>query len=90
MSIKISEREKQALLALACVSQAGWCLSFKGIADRSSLEPHQVRRTVRALARKGLAEFHRGLFDDEGSVAGSGYCCTDQGQALAAEIGGEA
>jgi len=42
-----------------------------------------VRRIVRHLARKGLAEFHRALQDDAGAVAGAGYCVTATGRAEA-------
>ena len=52
----------------------------------TKLEKTQVRRSVRSLARKGLAEFVRGLFDDDGMVAGSGYCCTRAGKELAANF----
>lgn len=54
-------------------------LSFKGIARRSGLDPKFVRRTVRSLARKGFAEYGRGLWNDDGEMAGSGYCCTKAG-----------
>src|SRR5690242_15607070 len=55
------------------------CLYFATIADKSGIEPSKIRRVVRSLARKGYAQYVRGLFDDEGQVAGSGYSCTRAG-----------
>lgn len=57
----------------------GLCLYMSTIARRAGMPKAHVRHSVRALARKGLAEFHRGLMDDEGKVAGSGYCATKKG-----------
>lgn len=76
----ISEREMKALNALAGIygSEYGY-LAFKSIARRSGLDPSHVRRSVRALARKGLAEYGKGLWTDDGELAGSGYRCTDAG-----------
>jgi len=37
---------------------------------------------VRALARKGLAVYERGLFDEDGMVAGSGYRASFEGTLL--------
>jgi Mn-dependent DtxR family transcriptional regulator len=80
----VSPNEMKALKALADARSEyeDFCyLSFKGIAKRSGLDPSLVRRTVRSLARKGFAEYGRGLWTDEGEMAGSGYCCTKAGAA---------
>ena len=58
------------------------CLYFRTIEKAAKLDRSTVRRAVRSLARKGLAELHTGLFSSEGRVAGSGYCATEQGAAL--------
>ena len=55
---------------------------FRGIAADTKLDVKVVRRAARSLARKGLAEFARGLFDEDGMVAGSGYGATRAGAAL--------
>lgn len=34
----------------------------------------------RSLARKGFAEYARGLWTDDGTPAGSGYACTQSGR----------
>ncbi len=87
----MSPNETKALKALAEAysDYEEFCyLSFKGIAKRSGLDPKLVRRTVRSLARKGFAEYGRGLWTDGGEMAGSGYCCTKAGySALDEQIG---
>lgn len=62
-------------------------LSFAVIHRVSEVPRDLVRRTVRALARKGYAEFSNGLWDGDGP-RGSGYRITKAGQtALKAEQG---
>ena len=82
LKITISERERKCLMVLAeeYGSEAN-CLYMRHIADIAKLALVQVRRSVRSLARKGLAEYVRGLMDDDG-VAGSGYCATRAGALL--------
>jgi DNA-binding MarR family transcriptional regulator len=80
----MSPNEIKALGALAEAHSdyEDFCfLSFKGIANRSGLEPRLVRRTVRSLARKGFAKYASGLYNDNGEMAGAGYCCTKEGLA---------
>jgi hypothetical protein len=88
-SIGLSERERAALVVLdgAADDCDDFCyLHFKTIATRSGLDQKVIRRTVRALARKGFAEYGKGLWTDDGEPAGSGYCCTEAGRDfLAAE-----
>ncbi|WP_439357734.1 hypothetical protein [Bradyrhizobium sp. DASA03007] len=89
MSIPVSERELKALRALGQVyADDGNYLSFRGIAQRSGLDPSHVRRSVRALARKGLAEFGKGLWCEDGP-RGAGYCCTHDGMTLLQHVGDE-
>lgn len=80
MSKTVSERELRILEVLTdhyCME--GNCLYFSYIGKLTSLDRSQVKRSVRSLARKGFAEYVRGLFDDDGMVAGSGYCATRAG-----------
>jgi hypothetical protein len=82
--MKVSEREYKILETLADAGgndEFGY-LSFAGIASRSGLDRKIIRRSVRALARKGLAEYGRGLWTEEGTLAGSGYCATRAGIAF--------
>ena len=81
--MKISEREQKCLKILAEHYQSDQnCLYFRAFTLSTRLNTKQVRRTVRSLARKGLAEYIRGLFDEDGMVAGSGYCATEEGYDL--------
>lgn len=84
-AVQISERESKVLKELVEVyrtSDEGTCRYIKYIAADVGLDYSQTRRAVRSLARKGLAEYHRGLFNDDGMVAGSGYCATKEGEAF--------
>lgn len=57
------------------------CVGFATLARETGQERAVVRRAVRSLARDGLAEFHRGLVnEDSGEFAGAGYCVTYAGQ----------
>jgi hypothetical protein len=60
-------------------------MPFALIASRAkengdTIDPAKVRRHVRACARKGWAEFSRGLFTEDGELAGSGYAITFAGR----------
>jgi len=77
--IKISKRELDCLKVLDEYYHSDQnCLYFRAFTS-TKLKISQVRRAVRSLARKGYAEYVRGLFDDDGMVAGSGYCITKKG-----------
>jgi len=54
---------------------------FKPIIEQTGMDRPTVRRIVRHLARKGLAEFYSPLWDDDGRPAGAGYCITEAGRA---------
>lgn len=80
----LTEREKPVLAALAELTRPGeLCVPFRMIsgAPANTPETREVRRIVRQLARKGMAELHRGLVDDDGMLCGSGYCITNEGLA---------
>ena len=80
---RINENEKKVLTHLLTIyDNDGSCTYFRFIAAGTKLEIKQVRRACRSLAKKGLAEYVRGLFDDEGFTAGSGYCATEKGREL--------
>lgn len=76
----INDNERKVLTVLSDYEMEGQCLYFRSIALEVNMDWRKVRRVVRALARKGLAEYHRGLFDDDGRVAGSGYCISKAGR----------
>lgn len=89
-TIRLNDKESSVLAVLAEAggedSDCGF-LGFKGIAhDMPSLDRRTIRRACRSLARKGLARYARGLWKDDGSPAGSGYCATREGVALRQQI----
>lgn len=85
--MKLNENEKKVLICLQSIWQdEANCMYFRGISEDTKLEIKQVRRACRSLLKKGLTEYIRGLFDEDGMVAGSGYCCTDAGNKVVQEI----
>lgn len=78
-AIHLSDRESNCLRAWDGIG-VDHCLNFRGVGNRCGVEPHNIRRVVRSLARKGLLYFQRGLFDEcDGTAAGSGYGLTQAG-----------
>jgi hypothetical protein len=82
----LTEQEKPILAALAELTRptGEFCVPSYRISGAPSKSPEtrEVRQIIRQLVRKGMAEFHRGLFDyDEGMLCGSGYCITNDGLA---------
>ncbi len=62
------------------------CVGFKPISRETGIQDlREVRRIVRHLARKGMAQFFKALITDEGDFAGAGYCITPAGQKAAME-----
>lgn len=81
----LAEPHKKVLAALVdgYFGDHDYCfLAFKRICTETGLDRKQVRRSCRLLARKGLAQFGFGLWNDDGNVAGSGYAATRDGAAL--------
>jgi hypothetical protein len=52
---------------------------FRTIKHHCAFVDVPIRRVVRTLARKGLTEYQRGLFSDDGMIAGAGYGFTRLG-----------
>jgi len=76
----MTENDRKVLKALEETSEE-WVLPFDPIAHETKLERRVVRLSCRRLARKGLAEYLRGLWSDEGLPAGAGYRITKEGLA---------
>lgn len=77
--MKLTGYEKSAFKAWAECDEDYSILSFKAIAHRAEMDISKVRRAVRGLARKGLVEFSRVSWSDEGVVGGAGYGLTKDG-----------
>lgn len=72
--------ETKVLALLASGSEDFGVMSFAGIAGYVRLTRREIRRACRALKRKGLAEFYRGCWSEDGAPAGSGYGATAAGR----------
>lgn len=78
MEGRMSPTETKVLEALVEADDySGYCyLAFDALCANTGLERKVVRRACRSLARKGLAQFGKGLWTEDGEMAGSGYCAT--------------
>ena len=82
---KVGKQEAKALRAVAAF-YGHWDQEyrfFRDVAKRSGLTKIQARRAIRALARKGLAEYSQVWNEDTDMIAGSGYRCTKKGKEVA-------
>ncbi len=66
--------------------EEGWCMNFRLFERETGCAKAEVRRACRAMKEAGLLFFARGLMDEDGQVAGSGYGLTDVGRAKFSEI----
>jgi hypothetical protein len=82
--LTLTKREHPVLIALDEYTRPDgeFCVPFHVLSGepRDAAATKEVRRIVRQLARKGLAEYYRGLFTDDGMLCGSGYCITKSGR----------
>lgn len=83
--MKLLPDHAKVLAFLAENSSEDACFPFAPISDETGLDRKRVKFICRSLRRKGLAEFYRGLWTDEGEPGGAGYCVTRAGRTLAAE-----
>jgi hypothetical protein len=88
---KLSDNERKLLLAMNEHCSAEYdafggkaCYSFKALASFCPDVP--IRRTVRALARKNLTGYERGLTNEDGDMMGAGYGITQYGRSVARQI----
>ena len=79
--MKINDNEKACLEVLARNSTPNeMFISFSYIMGDTGFDRKLVRRSVRSLARKGLAKYARGLTNEDGEMAGAGYAATCEGR----------
>ena len=81
MNLNDTETQVLAFLATGNEDFGGYC--FAPIVDHTKLDRAKVRRACRGLKRKGLAEFHRGMWTEDGEPYGSGYSATKEGRGKA-------
>jgi len=72
---------RKAYVALYALTSEG-AISLKELSRVLGEDYSAVRRAVRTLARRGLAELHRALWTDDGRPAGSGYALTEKGEQM--------
>ena len=77
MKLNFNERKVLGFLVEYFGPDGGYW-SFAGIEQKIGVDRKTIRRACRSLRRKGLAECHHGLWNDEGP-AGSGYGATKAG-----------
>lgn len=75
---RLTALESKALMAWRDCAE-GYGFGFRRVAQKSETPPHNVRRVVRSLARKGMVEFERTLMSEDGEMFGAGYVVTARG-----------
>jgi hypothetical protein len=85
MSERLSEAQKRERKVLTEMS-SGEYFHFRALSSFTGLSRRDVRLICRRLKRKGLAEFGKGLWTDDGDPYGSGYKITPAGRAALSDI----
>lgn len=89
MKQTLTDRERVVLVAMSEHLPEGYAAPFRSIntyvrnsypRSWEACEAYNIRRVVRSLARKGMTELIRGLFNDDGYLNGSGYGVTKKGR----------
>jgi hypothetical protein len=83
--VRLSFTEAATLKAWDGTGEDDNVLSFDLVSECSGVARTRVRRAVRSLARKGVLEFCRCSWNDEGQMCGAGYLPTDVGRAILAD-----
>ena len=79
--MKLVGHEAAAFKAWADCDQDSSIIGFSTVSSRTGLDIRKVRRAVRGLARKGLVQFHRVSWSEDGIPHGAGYGLTEAGDA---------
>jgi len=83
MKLNDNERKVLACLVVCGEDYCGYCyFNFRSLTGPTKLNRREVRLACRSLKRKGLAEFGRGLWSEDGEPAGSGYRASKAGADL--------
>lgn len=77
--MKLNDNERKVLRVLTEEGSDFGVMCFASIGERVRLKRAVIRRACRSLRRKGLTEFHRGCWTEDGAPYGSGYAATDKG-----------
>ncbi|RWF64099.1 MAG: hypothetical protein EOQ34_29920 [Mesorhizobium sp.] len=82
----LSDREKRVLVFMHLDAPPEYGVYMKAIRHAEVIEPANVRRVVRALARKGMVSLMMLSNPADFSMAGSGYVVTSAGHAEAERL----
>lgn len=63
----------QTAILVALGENEEWCYPYKYLESQTGYEREELKPEVKKLRDLGYVEFHRGLMDEEGMVAGSGF-----------------
>lgn len=77
--MKLQGYEAQAFKAWEECSEDFSVIGFQAVSQRTGLDLTKVRRAVRGLGRKGLLQFYRMSWTDDGTPNGAGYGLTKAG-----------
>lgn len=80
----LSEVEYQVLQALQ--HDTDLCYGYDWIMDYTKVDRAETKKAVDHLRELHIIEFHRGLMNDDGEVAGSGFGINDMTKELMAEL----
>lgn len=64
----------------------GFCSHIAPLAEHIGVDREIARGHLRSLADRGLAQYQKGLWYDDGLPAGSGYGITEAGRAQLREV----
>jgi hypothetical protein len=79
--------QQQVLTALADGGEEMGYFAFAALCSKTGLPRKLVRRSCRALAKKGWSQYGRGLWCEDGNPGGSGYAITQAGRAILRDKG---
>lgn len=78
--IDLNEQEYATLKALS--ESEEWCYAYDYLEGETGLERKWLKPIIAKLRKLGYVEYWRGLMDDDGNVAGSGFCRSRAGNEL--------
>lgn len=78
--MNLTKMERLILKAWDETSEDFDFLPFSYVEQKTGFSRRTVKLIVRRLSKKGVTQFGKGLFNDDGEVAGSGYGLTDFGR----------
>lgn len=82
MEAEVLQRELlKMVLGVLDQQPEGWASNIRAVSREAGLNREVARAGLRLARERGLAVFCRGLFTEDGEVAGAGYSLTREGRA---------